>query len=467
MINAQLSDVSVLADENQRLRDIIQSLLEENKKLSIRIRELEERLHANSNNSSKAPSQDPFRSPRQSQPSGRKPGGQPGHAGHAREMAPPDNVTRYIEVKPEYCSRCGASMSEAGVIATDCKQVTELSGISADVTQYNIQTCKCPICKKRVKARVPEEAKRAFGPRLMAFITMLNGEAHVTKRNICAVLGHLGIKISLGSVSNTHRLASRVLEHPAEEIRTIALQSSNINADESSWRLRNKRCWLWVGATKVATFFCIDPSRSQIAFQKIFHGFQNILTTDRYAVYNIYDGKKQTCLAHVRRDFIKVSERPLSDGAIGRVLCDQLDIGFALWKQFKAGALSRSELQQQAQASIENIQLALTVGAMSDQITSKTTALCHHLLERFDTLWTFLSQEDVEPTNNLAERSLRPAVIYRKLTGGSRSEWGIAFVERLLTLVCTCKQRAKNIFTFLIKAFQAHLSCGPAPPIFT
>ncbi len=78
-----------------------------------------------------------------------------------------------------------------------------------------------------------------------------------------------------------------------------------------------------------------------------------------------------------------------------------------------------------------------------------------------------LLEENVEPTNNLAERNLRPAVIYRKLTGGSQSAWGMEFVERVLTVVCTCRQQAKNVFIFLTDIFRAYSSNGPAPPVFT
>lgn len=109
------------------------------------------------------------------------------------------------------------------------------------------------------------------------------------------------------------------------------------------------------------------------------------------------------------------------------------------------------------QKSIENFKVALTVGATAEGLNSKRTALCNDLLNRFETLWTFLFQDGVEPTNNLAERSLRPAVIYRKISGGSQSDWGMTFVERLLTVVCTFHQQAKNIFTFLIGTFRAHI----------
>jgi transposase len=251
------------------LREQNLSLIEDNKKLSTRILELEERLNTNSSNSSKAPSQDPYHKARHPQSSGRKPGGQPNHPRHTRKMVPLEQVNQVVEIIPGSCPRCGAGMSAADSILVTHRQVVELTTVSPDVTQYNVHTCRCAVCGKKVRAKLPQEAKKGFGPRLMAFLTMLCGEAHVTKRKICTIMNHLGIKISLGAVCNIHRLAGALLQKPFEEIRTTALQSSNLNADESSWRYKHGKYWLWIGATPIATFFCIDPSRSQAAFQTI------------------------------------------------------------------------------------------------------------------------------------------------------------------------------------------------------
>lgn len=109
---------------------------------------------------------------------------------------------------------------------------------------------------------------------------------------------------------------------------------------------------------------------------------------------------------------------------------------------------------------------ALNIGACAEQIGNKSQALCRDLLNRFATLWLFLEQEGIEPTNNLAERGLRSFVIVRELSNGSQSEWGTKFSERIMTLVCTLKQHAKNVFDYLTQLFFAHLSKGSAPPIF-
>jgi transposase len=245
------------------------------------------------------------------------------------------------------------------------------------------------------------------------------------------------------------------------------LQSPNVNGDESGWYLKHKRCWIWIGATPKATFFKIDPSRSQEAFKRIFSGFKNTLTTDRYGGYNCYDGNKQACLAHIDRDFDKVAERHGVDGAIGRILSGELKLIFALWFEFKNTVLTREEMQLKAQVHIENIKTTLTVSASAEGVGNKTAAFSFDLLNRFPTLWLFLYEEGVEPTNNLAERGLRPAVIFRKLSGGSQSEWGTCFIERLLTITCTLRQRAGNVFEYLSESFEAHIRGSRAPPIFS
>jgi transposase len=160
-----------------------------------------------------------------------------------------------------------------------------------------------------------------------------------------------------------------------------------------------------------------------------------------------------------------MSERSGADGAIGRILLEETKEVFVHWKRFKNGELTRVELREAAKNHIQNINDALSVGASAEQIGNKSQALCCDLLNRFLTLWTFLEQEGVEPTNNLAERGLRPFVIARKLSNGSQSEWGTKFSERVMTVVCTLKQQTRNVFEYLTEVFRSRLEKGPAPPV--
>lgn len=446
-----------LVAENEALRAEINSL-------KTAIESIREKLDTNSSNSSKPPSQDPFRKKRTSKGKGKRQGGQPGHRGHKRKPYPPEQVGEFVDLRPETCPSCSGKDFEEKSVSVEIRQVIELPPMTPDVTQYQIHTCACSCCGKRVRANVPEEAERGFGPRLMGFLTMLSGEGHLSKRKICAVAQHLGIRISLGTLCNIHKLASDLLLRPAEAIRDHVLNTEKVNADETSWRVLNKKCWVWIGASLRATFFKIDPSRSAAAYLRVFGDFKGTLTTDRYGAYNQHDGKKQSCLAHIDRYFAKMSQRPSVDGSCGRILEQQLDEIFRLWREFKAGRFSRKELQAKATDSVENIKVTLMFVAREGK-NQKSRALSYDLLDRFETLWTFLYEEGVEPTNNLAERGLRPTVILRKLSNGSQSAWGAEFVERLMTVTCTMKQNSKNLFVFLTELFKAHQQARCPPPL--
>lgn len=460
---AHSQEYSQLLLEITKLRQIIAEQKEQIAALLKENQELKEKLGANSLNSSKPPSQDPNRTSRHSKPTGGKPGGQAGHAGHKRTLYPPEKVSKTIEIRPEVCPKCGAINFEQIPVAVEIRQVIDLPEISPEITQYNIYTCKCPCCWKHVRGDVPKEAERGFGPRLMGFVTMLTGEGHLTKRKICSIAAHLGLKISLGALCNIHRLAGDLLQAPAEAIQQFVLGQDKLNADESGWRVQKKRCWIWIGASSKATFFKIDPSRSHQAYLRIFGIFRGTLTTDRHGAYNKYEGSKQSCLAHIDRHFEKMSERPGIDGSFGRLLEGQLDLIFGLWGEFKKGTFPRPILQEEAKEHVANIR-AILIFTAREAKNSKSAALAHDLLGRFSTLWTFLFVEGIEPTNNLAERNLRPAVIFRKLSGGSQSDWGARFTERLMTVVCTLKQNTMNTFTFLTEVFRAHQKAR-APPM--
>ena len=439
------------------LRRIVTEQKEQITRLIKESQKLKEKLNTNSSNSSKPPSQDSNRPSRRSKPTGKKPGGQPGHTGHKRKLYPPEEVSKTIAVKPEVCPKCASISFEQKPVAIEVRQVVDLPKIVPEVTQYNIYTCKCQCCWKHVRGDVPKEAKHGFGPRLMGFVTMLTGEGHLTKRKVCSIAAHLGLRISLGALCNICRLATTLLCPEYEAIKASILKQDSLNADESGWRIRGKRNWIWIGATPKATFFKIDPSRSQQAYARIFGNFDGTLNTDRHGAYNKHDGAKQSCLAHIDRHFEKMRERPGIDGVCGKLLEEQLDEIFGLWAQFKKDVFPRATLQKKARESVENIRVILKFAAKKAK-NSKSIALAYDLLNRFPTLWTFLSVEGVEPTNNLAERGLRPAVILRKLSGGSQSEWGALFIERLMTISCTLRQNAKNVFTFLTEIFAAHCS---------
>lgn len=456
---------------NQRLEaslDEIQILKTEIKDLKTKIKDLEEKLNTNSSNSSKPPSQDPFRKRVPKTSTGRKQGAQKDHTGHSRVLVPIEQVHSLLDVRPENCPNCHSSDFESEAISTDIRQVFELPQIAPKVVQFNIHTCCCKCCGKHVKANIPNEAKYGFGPRLMGFITTLSGEFRLSKRQIVTLMGKIGIQICAGSVCKIHARASTILARPYADIKMHTLNQEHLNADETGWKTLKETRWIWVGYGLDSVFFEIKARRTASAFQDVFGEFNGGLTTDRHGAYNVHEGPRQLCWSHAGRDFEKISIRDGFDKFIGDQLLASKSEVFDLWHRFKSQQMTRSELiQHMENGPKKNLELWLKAGVIHEDTQAKTKATCGNFLDRFQEMWLFIYKEGVEPTNNAAERSLRYGVIWRKLSYGTQSEVGERFVERVMTVAMTLKLQAQNSFDYFTECFKAFIQGGQAPPIFS
>jgi len=282
-IEKLISENERLCQENKQFCLESQQLGQENKLLRLRIEELTEKLKTNSKNSSKPPSQDPHRKSRPGKKSERKQGGQPGRKGAFRKRFTKEEVSEVIEVNPINCPCCNGKSFDSLPLKTEIRQVADLPEIKLSVTEYHINTCTCGECGENVKGEVPPEAKGSFGPKVMGFLTMLAGEYALSKRKIANLLGHLNLNISLGTICKLHHIAGEILEKAYERIKEFTLSQDSINADETSWRTKGKRKWLWIATCKETAYYKIDRSRSGEAFNRIIgKKFKGILITDRY-----------------------------------------------------------------------------------------------------------------------------------------------------------------------------------------
>lgn len=455
----------LLKEEYRLLKEEHRLLKEENAALKRRISDLEEKLNTNSRNSSKSPSQDPYRKRKgKKKPSGKKQGAQPGHKGCTRDMVSPEKVSGFREIHPQECPHCGGIEFSNDPVRTEVRQITELPDIQPQIIQFNIHTERCSCCGHSVKADIPKEAESAFGPRLKGFISLLSGDLGLTKRKVVSLTGYLNIKVSVGSVCSIHHLVGEILEKPYGEIKQHTLEQTALHADETSWYHKGKRQWLWIVTGSQSAFFKIDPSRSAQVFQDLIGEYQAPLTTDRYAAYSSYDGPRQNCWSHLDRDFAKIADRGNADGFIGNNLKKEADQVFSTWRHFQEDLITRRELQTYLETFVmPSVQALFLTACLWQSCNPKTQRTCKRLLSHFDHLWTYLYYEGVEPTNNLAERDIRPSVIQRKLSYGTQSDAGVAFTERMLSVSVTFKKQAKNLFEYLISCFEAHIREGSPP----
>jgi len=455
------------AQQIQVLTQQLQAALTEIKVLKAEIRDLKDRLNTNSSNSSKPPSQDPFRKKRPKHRSGHKQGAQKGHQGHLRALIPLEQVQKVHDVRPDHCPNCHSNDFDPVAVRTEIRQVLELPEMPPEVVQFNIQTCRCLHCNKHVKAKTPDEAKYGFGPRLMGFVTSLSGEFRLSKRQVVALMGKIGFRICSGSVCKIHARASVVLAEAFEDIKKHTLNQKHLNVDETSWKMMKEKHWIWTGCGCDSVFFEIKTSRASAAFREVFGDFKGGLTTDRCGSYNCHKGDRQLCWSHADRDFEKIATRASFDRAVGEQLLRCKTQVFELWHDFKCCRMSRIELIKRVEEGPKkDLALWLKAGIVHEDTQSKTKATCGDFFNRFDMLWVFIYRENVEPTNNAAERSLRFGVIWRKLSYGSQSTTGERFVERVMTVAMTLRLRAKNTFQYFTECFRAFIRGGKSPPVF-
>lgn len=433
------------------------------------IAELRARLGQNSRNSNKPPSSDgPGVKRERKEPTGRKPGGQPGHKGHRRELLPPQKVDEVVAVQPKGCSRCGGALEqrEDGPAAWR-HQVAELPEVKPRVTEYQLRYGHCARCEVWTQAQLPPGVPSgAFGPRLTAVVALMTGRLRLTKRLVREFLSSvLGVEVALGSICKLERSMSAALRAPVEEARAYVREALSVNADETSWREKLKKAWLWVAATALVVVFIIHPERSgKAARQLLGEDFVGFVGSDRWSGYNWVDiNLRQVCWAHLRRDFQKWVDRGGAAKPLGRALLGQTKKLFELYHQWRDGPLPRPAFQ----ARMREVETAVTRLLRKARVCpdQKVAGMAEAILQVEPALWAFVHMEQVEPTNNRAERALRPAVCMRKGSFGTHSAEGSRYLERILTAVTTLQQQQRNVLDYLTDAMVAHLHGQVAPSL--
>jgi transposase len=434
--------------------------------LEQRIADLEERLNTNSTNSSKPPSSDPPSVKRRppTAPSGKRRGGQPGHRRHTRSLVPPEQVHATFDCKPSHCRRCGHGL--AGLDPQPrLHQVAEIPPVRPVVTEYRLHRLPCPQCGTSTCAAVPPGVPAGtFGPRLHSVLSLLAGGYRLGQRPIQQLARDLfGLSVSLGTVAKLRRQTATVLDRPVAELRGHVRQAEVVHIDETSWREDRAKAWLWVAVTPLATVFTVAATRcGGVARQILGEVARRIIVSDRFPSYGWIE-VRQFCWAHLRRDFQAMIDRGGEAAEIGRRLLGHSDKLFHRWHRVRDGTMARSTLKGYTDPLRWAVRQDLRRGAACS--CARTAATCRELLAGEKHLWTFLRVVGVDPTNNAAERALRHAVIWRKTSGGTEGDSGSRFVERMLTVVATCRQQGRNALEYLIACHEAHLLGHPAPSL--
>jgi transposase len=434
--------------------------------LEQRIATLEARINQNSSNSSRPPSTEPLHVKRQPpRPTSRKRrGGQAGHERHTRDLVPAEQLAGSVEIKPPPCSGCGHAL-QGHDPEPFRHQVAELPEIRPEVIEYRIHRLTCPGCGAATRAKLPADVPRgAFGPRLQAWAGLLSGAYRLSKRQVQRLMADLlGISISTGMIAKLQGQAGEVLAGPMAEITQAVRKAEAVHVDETGWREAGKKAWLWVGVTAGATAFGIHRSRGHDALEALLGedpGGDRVIISDRFPTYTRLP-RRQLCWAHLRRDFQAMIDRGSGGESVGRRLLDQSRWVFTWWGRLGEGSIARTTLRSYVAGLRGVVGLLLREGVSC--ACAWTAKVCRKVLEAEKHLWTFAEVDGVAPDNNAAERALRHGVIWRKLSLGTASEAGSRFVERLLSVVETCRQGGRSVAAYLTACFLARRSGQPIP----
>jgi transposase len=441
-------------------------LLERVAVLMAEVEELKRRLGQNSANSSRPPSSDPPQAPKRAprKASGRKQGGQPGHRGRHRQMvADPDQTLVH---PPQRCDGCGGDLVDGAPVGDPvCHQVWELPVVVCSVTEHQRLRRRCGCCGKVTLADIPAGVPAgAFGPNLCATVVGLC--AHMSREQVARfVTDSFGCPMTAASVEAICKRVSHALAGGYDELADAVGDAPVVHADETGWRWPGLRRWAWLASSdQIAVYLLTDSRAAKVAKEMLGEDFKGVLVSDRYAGYNwLQASQRQACWGHLLRDFQALCERGGRIARIGHALKQTASEILAAHRVHDAeGRLVAWHEPELLDLHHRLMDLLEQGSRMRDP---KTSRFCCGLLELWPALWNFTQTPGVDPTNNRAERALRFAVLLRKRSGGTRTDHGDRFIERLLTIRETCRLQRRNLHHYLLDTTTAALHGLPAPSL--
>lgn len=466
-------------------RELVLGLLDQLAKLQERVGRLEEQVRRDSRNSSSPPSQDPpkTRAERRAEArkkakawakregEKRKPGAQPGHKGAGRKLLPEDQMEEIVNHYPDACGGCGREFSEVEKTPGErfgCHQVAELPEISVLYYEHRTHRLRCPCCGKRTAGTLPAEvAGSPFGVGVQAAVVTLTARNRVSRRDMPELARELfGLGLSVGAVDAICQRAAVALEQPHDALTHKVLSSPAVNVDETGWYTAHEQRTLWTATTPQAAIFRIAEDRHRDRLQELIGAdFKGIVGSDRWWAYDLIDvNSRQACWEHLKRDFFKHSEGLAEQkefGTAGLQLTKRL---FKTWHAFEEHQ-DRARLIAEMKPIQEQLRKLLEHAGRKSKRTRLHRVFANNLLKLWPALWTFVTVEGVEPTNNPAERALRGPVIYRKLSHGTQSDNGERFIERALSVSVTCRLQARSMFTYMRELLGAAARGDPLPTL--
>ena len=436
--------------------------------LEEKVEQLMELLNLNSNNSSFPPSQKPGKKLKKLG-SGRPRGGQKGHKGTHREALPPEEIDEFIDCLPPTHCDCGASLESSAEYLSH--QQFSLPKIQLKATEYKRFKAICSRCNKTHIAELPKGVLPGLlNAELVALAGVLATDFKLSKQKLSQLFELcFNFKVAASTFSRQEKYLQESLDLPYAQLKQWFRKQSFQYVDETGFRQGNadgqnpkeRKAWLWVQSTERASIFTLALSRGKAVFKTLLgEDFSHTIVSDRYPVYDSLPREQRAvCWVHLKRDFQRISERSGDSSELGEAL---LSLTKRMFTQRESGTENMTLLQYEL---IELLEYGSGLGGIGRSEGKRTASTCRRLLDLIPCMWRFLEIEGLEPTNNTAERALRPLLIQRKVLYGTQSERGNRFQERLHTVLATCLLQGRNSVEYCSNALKAHFGLGKLPSL--
>lgn len=422
----------------------------------------------NSTTSSKPPSSDIVKPPRSNSNKKRKRGGQPGHYRHERPSFEAGEIDDTVDYTLSGCPDCGGRLALSNESPRVVQQV-ELVAKPIEVIEHRGLAYWCAKCRKNHYAAIDTAVRQAglIGPGLTTLVAYLKGVCHCSFSTIRKfVRDFLKLKVSRGYLAKVIAKVSDSLQFAYDSLRALLPQQKVVNTDETGHKTNGKALWTWCFRAPLFTLFKISPSRgADVLLDVLGQEFDGLLGCDYFSAYRKYMREcnvlVQFCLAHLIRDLKFLTTHPHGrTRAYGERVLEAVRALFAVIHR-------KDRMKSQAfQVALENAGDELWASAIWRVPSTKEA---HNLARRFEkhgeSYIRFISTPGIDPTNNLAEQAIRFVVLDRHVTQGTRGEVGQRWSERIWTVIATCTQQSRDLFSFLREAVTTFYQGRPSPTL--
>uniref|UniRef100_A0A0A8KWP7 Transposase, is66 family n=1 Tax=wastewater metagenome TaxID=527639 RepID=A0A0A8KWP7_9ZZZZ len=414
-------------------------------------------LKKNSGTSSKPPSSDITKPKSEQRQSGkRKIGGQKGHPRHNRTPFTEEELDDVIDLKPISCPCCGDRL-EYSDAEIKIQQSVELKENPVEKIEYRRHPGYCPNCQKIHYEQLPANIipNQLLGVRLLSLLGYMKGSMGVSMSELQEFIKNiLGLKLSSGYIVKSILRVSKALKKPYEEVLDKVTSEEQLNIDESGWPDSGNKLWVWLFCSAKICLFAIRNSRGTKVLKEILgETFDGAITSDFYSAYVCFaNAKQQFCLAHLIRDVKFLTTLPSDETKeFGEAILKYFRSIFVVWHEHGSGP------PDVLRKKVKRIQRKMFTFLLNTKPTNKhVTNITVRMTKHWDSLFRFVDYPDqIQPTNNNAERSLRHLVRIRKVSQGTRGDNGQRWTERVMTVMSTCKRQNINPWNFIQSAVTA------------